>query len=125
MKIIFLDIDGVLNSDLFYAKRWRKRKKWLPFIRLWNRIRTRLDIKPTQAEWRRYKVGEIDPEAIEAVNQANAPVIKLLEEINKKMMASKVGYSSKEAAALVGVSDKTILDILPRTKDRGFLESPS
>jgi hypothetical protein len=44
MKVIFLDIDGVMNSHIFYQRRYKRR--WLKPITWWYELKKLLRIKP-------------------------------------------------------------------------------
>ncbi|GAB3546380.1 HAD domain-containing protein [Spirosoma fluminis] len=57
MNVIFLDIDGVLNSELFYLSSIQEKKKQL-----------RKKAKSEDIEWREYHLEQIDPKSVGLLN---------------------------------------------------------
>ena len=56
MKVIFLDIDGVMNSHIFYQRRHKRR--WLKPITWWYELKKLLRIKPKMISLADYKIPD-------------------------------------------------------------------
>ena len=60
MKVIFLDIDGVMNSNIFYQRkhkrRWLKPKTWWYKLKCW--VRFKFNIMPKQISLADYKIPD-------------------------------------------------------------------
>jgi hypothetical protein len=56
MKVIFLDIDGVMNSHIFYQRRHKRR--WLKPITWWYELKKLLRIKPKGVSLVDYKIPD-------------------------------------------------------------------
>jgi hypothetical protein len=56
MKVIFLDIDGVMNSNIFYKRRHKRR--WRKPITWWYELKKLLRIKPKMISLADYKIPD-------------------------------------------------------------------
>jgi hypothetical protein len=56
MKVIFLDIDGVMNSHIFYQRRHKRR--WLKPITWWYELKKLLRIKPKMISLADYEIPD-------------------------------------------------------------------
>lgn len=60
MKVIFLDIDGVMNSRVFYQERYKriKRRSWLKLRTYWYHLKKILGIKSKGVSLADYKIPD-------------------------------------------------------------------
>jgi len=104
MRIIFLDIDGVLNCELFYKGNYRDVKKKL-----------KKSAKAKEIEWEEYYKGQLCSDRITWLNQ-------LCRETNAVVVISstwRMGKTVEELQQILGNSGATFL-IVGKTPYTGY-----
>ncbi len=137
MKVIFLDIDGVMNSQLFYERRYKRR--WFEPITYWYIIKSKIkyvlngfkhkgislaDYKiPESHNTFEYKFGRLKSETDPLKWKW---LIELCENTNAKICISSVwkNHFNKssdwgKALELFGFSDDVFVGITARRTERG------